>query len=183
MAEGFILSSMKLQYRHVESALVRLFGVDNSHIGAFKARIRHLRNLGVPHIVKPGSGDRVEYTRVNVAEMALALELERFGKPPREAAWMAAHFARAPEFLASRRAPRYLVLLPARLDARPIGDANGTSSYIEFPNGGIAYLADGQEIRPLLKKCSSFGIINLSMFLSDLAQQVEGNAQSHAFVN
>jgi len=162
---------MRVQYRHLETALIKLFEVGESEIGAFKARIRHLRALGCPHIAKPGSGERIEYSRENTAELALALELERVGKPPRAAAWLADHLVRNPEFMEARRIPRYLVLLPGRLDSK-VGDedlSEKTSSYVEFPDGGIAFLVDGLDtIRSVLKNCRSFGIVNLSAFLSEL---------------
>lgn len=74
------------RYRHIETALARVFNVMPEGMGAFRARLRHLRNIGVPELPKPGSGEQINYTRENAIEILLALELEALGVSPRHAA-------------------------------------------------------------------------------------------------
>ncbi len=74
------------QYKHLELALANVFGVPKRDLPAFRARIRHLRNLGVPPISKLGSGQRVRYTRSDVIQLMIALEVELLGLPPQLAA-------------------------------------------------------------------------------------------------
>jgi len=73
-------------YKEAEAALTVVFVVPPEKMGAFRARIRHLRNLGVPAIPKPGSGQKVDYSRDHLIHLALALELEQAGLSPIDAA-------------------------------------------------------------------------------------------------
>ena len=75
----------KYRYRHAEAALASVFGVEPDELGAFRGRLRHLRNIGVPDIPKPGSGRQIEYSRQSIIEMMLALEFEAMGVAPRYA--------------------------------------------------------------------------------------------------
>jgi len=78
------------RYGQIEAALVEVFNVPGSAFGAFRAKLRHLRNIGVPKIAKVGSGKQVRYTRENAIEMLLALEFVALGIAPRYAATYAA---------------------------------------------------------------------------------------------
>jgi hypothetical protein len=72
-----------MEYRDIESILAELHGVTPDHrAGAFRSRLRILRDMGVPAVEKPGKGSRVGYSFGNLWEMHLALLLERFGLPP-----------------------------------------------------------------------------------------------------
>jgi hypothetical protein len=73
---------LDLRYQHVETALIGLHEVGNKKIAAFRARIRHLRNLGVPNLPKVGSGIQITYTMDHVNQLFLALELLAFGINP-----------------------------------------------------------------------------------------------------
>jgi len=68
-------------YAVVESALAKAVGIPASDRPAFAARLRHLRNLGVPK-TKPGSGKRLSYARSDVEQMFVALLLESLGCSP-----------------------------------------------------------------------------------------------------
>ena len=63
------------RYGHVEAALARLHGVPEERVKAFRARIRHLRNVGIPQLPAAGSGRHIQYTRDHVAELYVGLEL------------------------------------------------------------------------------------------------------------
>jgi hypothetical protein len=75
------------QYGQTEAALADLMGQNTKEARkAFRARLRHMRNIGVPCIPKIGSGRRIAYTKAMILEMLLTLRLERAGFPPRVAA-------------------------------------------------------------------------------------------------
>ena len=63
------------RYGHVEAALARLHNVPNEGLKKFRARIRHLRNAGVPELPQAGSGTHITYTADRVAELFVGLEL------------------------------------------------------------------------------------------------------------
>jgi hypothetical protein len=74
------------RYRHIEKALATVFNVTEPQLGAFRARLRHLRNLGVPRTDKVGSGNSISYSRDNALELLFTLEMEALNVPPRTAA-------------------------------------------------------------------------------------------------
>ena len=69
-------------YKEIETALARMHDIHPSALKAFRARLRHLRNLGIPDLPKVGSGSRVAYSLDNAEELAFALELMQFGIAP-----------------------------------------------------------------------------------------------------
>ena len=72
-----------MEYRDIEFILAELHGVTpEDRGGAFRSRLRVLRDMGVPKVDKPGRGSRVSYKFLDLWEMHLALLLERFGLPP-----------------------------------------------------------------------------------------------------
>jgi hypothetical protein len=80
---GLLMKMADVRYRDLENALVAIFRVPEEGLGAFRARIRHLRNIGVPKLEKVGSGTQLIYTRKQALEMVLAIELELSGISPR----------------------------------------------------------------------------------------------------
>src|SRR5262245_53269509 len=86
---------MQLRYGHVELALAGLMNVAGENIGAFRARLRHLRNIGVPQqLPKPGSGQPIAYSRRQALEMLIALELEKLGQAPKRVMMLAGSIVR-----------------------------------------------------------------------------------------
>jgi hypothetical protein len=75
-----------MKYARVERALAKLFNVEPASLGALRARLRHLRNIGTPELPRPGSGRQIEYTRDHVIEIMIALEFELIGVSPRHSA-------------------------------------------------------------------------------------------------
>jgi hypothetical protein len=72
-----------MEYRDIESILAELHGVTpDDRGGAFRSRLRVLRDMGVPAVDKPGRGSRVSYKFSDLWEMHLALLLDLFGLPP-----------------------------------------------------------------------------------------------------
>jgi hypothetical protein len=83
-----------MQYRHLEKALAQLMRIKASDIAAFRARLRHLRNIGLPRLPNPGSGQPIDYTRRQALELMIALELEKLGQSPRTVAMNAESIVR-----------------------------------------------------------------------------------------
>jgi hypothetical protein len=75
-----------LRLGHIEKALAAVLNIEPAEMGAFRARLRHLRNIGLPRLPKPGSGEAIAYTQKHALEMLVALELERIGQAPKIAA-------------------------------------------------------------------------------------------------
>jgi hypothetical protein len=105
-------------YATVERALAMILQIPSRDRGAFAARLRHLRNLGIPNANGPGSGKRLAYSRCHVGEMLIALLLESLGYLPRVAAlateiaaeYLAASRRIAGMYLAGFAGPRFAVL-------------------------------------------------------------------------
>jgi hypothetical protein len=71
-----------MDYGTFERILADLHGVTLTGRKAFRSRLRVLRDAGVPAVVKPGKGSKVDYRFQDLWEAHLALNLERFGLPP-----------------------------------------------------------------------------------------------------
>jgi hypothetical protein len=70
-------------YAQVELHLAALHGaLGEAQRGAFRARLKHLKRLGIPRGVSPGKGAKVQYRDRHLYEWAFALELEEFGIDP-----------------------------------------------------------------------------------------------------
>lgn len=63
------------EYRYVEKALMRFLNLDEASAKTFRARLRHLKNLGVPEGIDVGSGRRAKYGSDQIFQIVLALEL------------------------------------------------------------------------------------------------------------
>jgi hypothetical protein len=75
-----------LRYGEVEAILASFLHVESGGEKAFRARLRHLRNIGVPMgITEPGKGAVIRFTREQVFEMLLCLVLQSFGVSPSDA--------------------------------------------------------------------------------------------------
>ncbi len=85
---------MVLRYKHVEAALAEVMNVKPKAMGAFRARLRHLRNIGLPRLPSPGSGRAIDYARRQALAMLIAVELEKVGQTPKQAAIMAESIVR-----------------------------------------------------------------------------------------
>ena len=74
------------QYGQVEAAIAEVLGIKARGFGALRARLRHMRNIGVPELPRPGSGQKITYSKSMALEMLLTVTLERGGFTPRIAA-------------------------------------------------------------------------------------------------
>jgi hypothetical protein len=74
-------------YAEAETLLAELHGVDRERqVGAFRARLKHLKKLGVPSGSTPGKGKKILYTREELYQWVFCLECYQFGIDP---TWMA----------------------------------------------------------------------------------------------
>jgi hypothetical protein len=87
-------SNLALRYKHVEAALVDAAGVEPQAIDAFRARLRHLRNIGLPELPASGSGTHITYSRRQALEILIAIQLENIGHKPQSAAILSGSIVR-----------------------------------------------------------------------------------------
>ncbi|MGA7326907.1 MAG: hypothetical protein WBX25_21060 [Rhodomicrobium sp.] len=79
--------SVVLRYGHIEAALAEIMNIEPENAKAFHARLRHLRNIGVPAgLPTPGKGQAIKYTRKHALELLIAVSLQNAGIGPRAAA-------------------------------------------------------------------------------------------------
>jgi hypothetical protein len=100
----------KYPYTAVEAALAEVLNIPEDGLKAFRARIRHIRNLGIPAGDRPGSGKKLFYSFHQVVETAFILVLQNAGFTPRIAISM------APKILLS------LQVMNLHTDADVLGD-------------------------------------------------------------
>jgi hypothetical protein len=100
-----------MQYGQFEEALVQMFSIKEGHLGAFRARLRHLRSLGVPSIPKRGSGNTAIYMPKDLVITFVALALQALGSNPTISAQIATFSARYFEKLRSGEKDTFLVIM------------------------------------------------------------------------
>jgi hypothetical protein len=59
-----------------------MFSIREASLGAFRARLRHLRRLGIPNIPKRGSGNIAIYRAEDLFTTFVALALQTLGSTP-----------------------------------------------------------------------------------------------------
>jgi hypothetical protein len=100
-------------YKIIEKALLRVLLTQPDEMGAFQARLKHLRSIGIPRSSKPGSGMKISYTRVHAAQMLVAMRLESLGCSPRTSA-QGAETASQQLAAAQRGSDLFLVVHPQK---------------------------------------------------------------------
>ncbi len=76
-------------YGEIEAAIAQVLKIEPADVPALRARLRHLRNMGLPDIPNPGSGRKILYTTFQAMEMLIAVVLQHNGMTSRHAAIMA----------------------------------------------------------------------------------------------
>ncbi len=71
-----------IEYRELIDFLVKFFEIADEDVSALQARLRHLRNNGVPNKPSVGSGTRLKFDKADVWEITLALSLVSHGLSP-----------------------------------------------------------------------------------------------------
>jgi len=83
-----------VQRKEFEEALIRMLGISEAGLGAFRGRLRHLQTLGIPSVPRRGSGNAVTYKKVDLFTTLVALALHSLGFAPTTAAIIAGQAAR-----------------------------------------------------------------------------------------
>lgn len=78
----------ELRYKDVEAALAALHGIVEPELLAFRAELRHFRNIGIPELPKFGSGNPIAYSLDDLHQIFLALELHAVAPPAAIAAFI-----------------------------------------------------------------------------------------------
>jgi len=99
-----------MQYGQFEEALVQMFAIKEANLGAFRARLRHLRSLGIPKIPKRGSGNTAIYRMEDLLTTFVALALQTLGSTPTISAEIAKFAAQYFEKLRSKDEEIFLVV-------------------------------------------------------------------------
>jgi hypothetical protein len=134
-----------MQYRQFEEALVQMFSIREASLGAFRARLRHLRKLGIPNIPKRGSGNTFIYRVEDIFTTFVALALQTLGSTPIISALIANSAARWFKRLGFEQEDIFLVVMNLP-DPTPenIGDLTlplglQTMCWIKNPLGGDTF--------------------------------------------
>jgi hypothetical protein len=173
----------------MELALADVLGISTERLGAFRARIRHLRDSGVPVLPKPGTGSFIDYTAAMALELLVALQLEAVGHAPKHIARMAAKIVE--DYLPDERSPTasaygdmFVILLPpdtseadlARFD--PLKQQRRVP--LEWEGNGPApaplyFILRGLGVWPyfLEKAPRAFSVLNLTAISRDLAAALD----------
>ena len=166
---------MELRWRHVEATLVKLLQVKEEQMGAFRARLRHLKAVGVPNIPKVGSGTQIIYTREHIAELYLALLVMRFGITPKVAAWVVSELQdqnRHPGAMEIReeKGDFFFVLFPTN-DESPftysIQGIDSLKAVMSIEDTPGAYMEPPEAVNPLAWK--AYSVINITKCLRAIA--------------
>jgi hypothetical protein len=130
-----------MQYGQFEEALVRMFSIDETNLNAFRARLRHLRDLRIPNIPKRGSGNTFSYRREDLLVTFVALALQTLGSTPTISAIIAAGVARQFHWLQGEKDVFLVVAnIPESIEDTPrIMPGVRGSGWINNPFGGSTF--------------------------------------------
>jgi hypothetical protein len=99
-----------MQYRHFENALIGMLGIEEAELGAFRARLRHLRKLGVPNVPRRGSGNTAIYQKVDLFSTFIALALQTLGSNPTVSALITGFATRRVELIETHKTELFLIV-------------------------------------------------------------------------
>lgn len=81
-----------LRYGEVEAILAAVKNIGPDGLPAFRARLRHMRNIGVPEgLPQTGRGGVLRFSKDQVLEMLWCLDLQEMAWSPKDAANFASH--------------------------------------------------------------------------------------------
>ena len=147
------------QYKDLELAMARNFKVNMQDLPAFRARIRHLRNLGVPKHKKPGSGQKISYSRADAIQLLIALEAELLGLPPKvaasfSAAVMETHAKKAEA--AAQHGRRYIVSVEPSFSF----NYNDAAIFFSEASGSVPVVDDSIHRRMIINLATSITLLD-----------------------
>jgi hypothetical protein len=132
-----------MQYRQFEKALIRTLGIEDADLGAFRARLRHLRKLNIPNVPKQGSGNTAIYRKVDLFSTFIALALQTLGSNPTVSAIIAQCAMRRMDLIETNAGELFLIVTntprinPENVDSvvePPLGSIGGHSYINTSPN-------------------------------------------------
>jgi hypothetical protein len=139
------LSRVVMQYGQFEEALIQMFSIREDSLGAFRARLRHLRRLGIPNIPKRGSGNIANYGAEDLFTTFVALALQTLGSAPAVSVPIAYAAARYFATLGLVKDDIFLIVMNLpELTPENIGDFTpppgvGTMCWLKNPLGGDTF--------------------------------------------
>jgi hypothetical protein len=167
-------------YAQVESALARVFDLEDAQEGAFRGRLKHFRKLGIP-AENPGKGARLRYSASDIFQLLICLELSEFGIDPTLIVKIVqSHWADRSGFLAAiARAKRdrrkdHFVLIPACFMSASLGERRFMVSATEIsfrsePNPVEIQFASARGVMKALREPGKrFCTFNLSRRIRDV---------------
>jgi hypothetical protein len=118
---------VELHYKHLERAVAEVMGTPKEKMGALRARMRRLRDLGFSAWTRPGggpgTGQVIKYSPGNALEIVIALVMEDLGQSPKTAAQLSEDAMKAAEF--GKKQPEreegdlYIILEPSTTSRTP----------------------------------------------------------------
>jgi hypothetical protein len=166
-------------YGDIEAAIIEALAVKPEGVKALRARLLHLRNLGVPKLPKPGSGKKIDYTWLMGFEMLVAVALERGGYTPRLAALVGPQICRhASIYTPSTPLPTFAVLTPENEVTLDCDDENLLLFENGTPIGMVAWGYD--ELRYRLEHNANHfcGILNVTALWRKYEEALKNPAAS-----
>ena len=85
-----------LRYGEVETVLASIYWIYPAELKAFRAKLRHMRNIGIPSgLGEPGKGAVLRFSKQQVLEMLISLDLQASGWSPYDTSSVAKDMAQA----------------------------------------------------------------------------------------
>jgi hypothetical protein len=76
------ISESTYTWSEVDRALIAIFNIDESRLGAFHGRLKNLNKLNVTFLPRPGKGKRVSYIFEHIWYVAVFVALQEAGMMP-----------------------------------------------------------------------------------------------------
>jgi hypothetical protein len=175
------VAEMELRYGAVERALAGILGVPADQARAFRARLRHLRNIGVPELPKPGTGQPIAYTFEHALELLVALRLESIGTAPRVISLLTKSITNEYRFHANSERARewgdlFIIVYPAYSNPKDYAWHNPTNLQWPSDSSPPFYLVSrGLELMPKFEEHAPdvYSRLNVSSCARKLSAELE----------
>jgi hypothetical protein len=158
-----------MEYRDAEAFLAELHRVREDDMGAFRARLRVLRNMGIPSLPRVGKGARVEFSSEHVSELHLALTLGEFGLPPTRIVQIVDKVRELPDWPLHRPRGVWLVV-SLRADPEYPDEPLIEGELLRVVIVKERDLVDHIKQRGLNKSATWHGVFDLELFASDVEE-------------
>jgi hypothetical protein len=152
----FAMTERDFSYGEVEDLLAAVLEIRPEGRQQLRARLRHLRNLGVPDLPKLGSGIKLRYSKRQAFEMLIAVGLETVGQTPRKAAALSLQVSEAwhKNQVETDALCGFVIVTPENQSAAIPGVAGFVQSYLRM---GISELPFSEQDAPLIYSSIDLG--------------------------